>query len=105
MTDKIIVFSTCGSAEEAGRIARELVEKRVAACVNILTGIASVYRWKGAVEEAAEVLLVIKTTRELFPRLRDEIRALHSYEVPEIVAMPVVDGLDDYLAWIADSVK
>jgi periplasmic divalent cation tolerance protein len=104
MTDKIIVFSTCGSAEEAGRIARALVEKKVAACVNILTGMRSVYRWKGAVEDAEESLLVIKTTRDLFGRVRDEIRALHSYEVPEVIALPVVDGLDAYLSWIGDSV-
>jgi periplasmic divalent cation tolerance protein len=104
MTDKIIVFCTCGSAEEAEKIARGLVEARAAACVNIVPGLRSIYRWKGAVEDAQEWLLVIKTTRELFDRLRGEIRTLHSYEVPEIVAVPVVDGLEAYLNWIAESV-
>jgi periplasmic divalent cation tolerance protein len=104
MTDKIIVLCTCGSSKEAEIIAQSLVEGRVAACVNILPGLRSIYRWKGAVEDAQEWLLVIKTTRELFERLRSEIRMLHSYEVPEIVALPVVDGLDAYLNWIAESV-
>jgi periplasmic divalent cation tolerance protein len=104
MTDKIIVFSTCGSAEEADKIARGLVERKVAACVNVLPGIRSIYRWKGSVEDAQEFLLVIKTTRELFGRVRDEIRGLHSYEVPEIIAVPVLDGLDAYLDWISESV-
>jgi len=105
MTDKIIVFSTCGSAEEAQKIARALVEGRVAACVNILPEIRSVYRWKGAVEEASEWLLLIKTTQAQFERLRAEIARLHSYEVPEIVALPVAGGLEAYLDWIAASVE
>jgi periplasmic divalent cation tolerance protein len=105
MTDKIIVFSTCGSAEEAQKIARTLVEGRVAACVNILPEIRSVYRWKGAVEEASEWLLLIKTTQAQFERLRAEIARLHSYEVPEIVALPVAGGLEAYLDWIAASVE
>ncbi len=104
MTDKIIVLSACGSAEEAGKIARGLVEGKVAACVNVLPGIRSIYRWKGSVEDAQEFLLVVKTTRELFGRVRDEIRGLHSYEVPEIIAVPVLDGLDAYLDWISESV-
>jgi len=105
MTDKIIVFCTCGSAGEAEKIARSLVEGRAAACVNIVAGVRSIYRWKGAIEDAQEWLLAIKTTRELFDRLRAEICALHSYEVPEIVAVPVVDGLEAYLNWIGESVR
>ena len=100
MTDKIVVLSTCGSAEEAARLASRLVESRTAACVNILPGVSSVYRWKGAVEEAKEMLLVIKTRRPLLDRLMSELRVVHSYEVPEVVALPVVAGLDRYLAWI-----
>jgi len=100
MTDKIVVLSTCGSVEEAGRIARELVEKRLAACVNIVSGVRSIYRWKGAVEDDGEVLLVIKSSRALFERLRAEIEKLHSYEVPEVIAVPVVDGSERYLAWL-----
>jgi periplasmic divalent cation tolerance protein len=104
MTDKIVVLATCGSEEEAGKIARALVDSRLAACVNVVSGVRSTYRWKGAVEDAAEWLLLIKTTRSLFVPLQESIRALHSYEVPEIVALPVVDGLEAYLSWIADSV-
>jgi len=105
MTDKIIVFSACGSEEEAARIARALVESRAAACVNIVPGLRSIYRWKGAVEDASEWLLLIKTTRERFDRLRAEFRSLHSYEVPELVAIPIVDGLEPYLSWISESVE
>jgi periplasmic divalent cation tolerance protein len=100
MTDKIVVLSTCASADEAGRIARELVDKRLAACVNILPAVRSVYRWKGAVEDEAEVLLVIKSSRALFSRLRAEIAKMHSYEVPETIAVPIVDGSESYLAWM-----
>ncbi len=103
MTDKILAFSTCGSSEEAERIARALVESRAAACVNILPGVRSIYRWKGAVEDATEFLLLIKTTRECFDRLRTELRALHSYDVPELVAVPIADGLEPYLNWISES--
>jgi periplasmic divalent cation tolerance protein len=106
MTNKIVVLVTSGSAKEARKIARALVEKRLAACVNILQAPAlSVYRWKGKVESAKEVLLVIKTTRKRFAALQRTIRSLHSYDVPEIIALPIADGLRPYLAWIADSVR
>ena len=100
MTDKIVVLSTCGSAEEAGRVARRLVDTRTAACVNIIPGVRSVYRWKGAVEEADEWVLIIKTRRDLLERLTCELRSVHSYELPEVLAIPVVDGLQQYLAWL-----
>jgi periplasmic divalent cation tolerance protein len=100
MTDKIVVLSTCASLEEAQRMARELVEKRLAACVNIIPGIRSVYHWKEAIEEEEEVLLLIKTSRALLQELRDGIERLHSYEVPEVVALQVVDGSERYLAWM-----
>lgn len=100
MTDRIVVLSTCGSAEEAERLARHLVETRVAACVNILPGARSIYRWEGKVEEAGEHLLLIKSVRERFSALRAEIERMHSYEVPEIMALPVVDGSEAYLAWM-----
>jgi len=100
MTDKIVVFSTCGSAEDAQRVARGLVEKRLAACVNLIPGVRSMYHWKEAIEEDEEVLLLIKTNRELLDELRTEIERLHTYEVPEIIAISVVDGSERYLAWM-----
>jgi periplasmic divalent cation tolerance protein len=100
MTDKIVVLTTCESEEEAERIARALVDKRLAACVNILPKARSIYRWKGAVEEAEELVLVIKSRRDVFDTLRMELSKLHSYEIPEAIALPVVDGTAAYLAWI-----
>lgn len=100
MTDKIVVFNTCGSAEEAERIARALILKRLAACVNLLPAVRSIYRWKGAVEDAQETLLVIKSSRALFEELRAEIEKLHSYEVAEVIAVPIVDSSEAYLEWL-----
>lgn len=105
MTDKIVVLSTCGSAEEAEKIATTLVEAQVAACVNIVPGMRSIYGWKGAVERATEWMLLIKTRRELFARVEEEMRKLHSYQVPELIALPVVEGSESYLAWIDGEVK
>jgi len=105
MTDKKIVLTTTGSEEQARSIARALVERRLAACVNILSPVESVYRWKGKVESDAEWLLLIKTTAEAFPRVRDAILELHSYEVPECILLSIEDGSADYLDWIADSVN
>ena len=99
MTDKILLFSTC-NASEADRIARHLVESRVAACVNIVPGVRSVYRWQGEVTVDEEALLVIKSRRDLFAALEAELRKVHSYEVPELVAVPVTDGTAAYLAWV-----
>jgi periplasmic divalent cation tolerance protein len=105
MTDKRLVLSTVGSTEEARVVSRALVERQLAACVNIVGPIQSVYRWKDAVEESREYLLVIKTTAAMFPRLRDELKQLHSYEVPECIAIDIEDGIPAYLEWIAESVK
>jgi periplasmic divalent cation tolerance protein len=104
LTDKIVVLVTCSSVEEGRKIARALVERRLAACVNVVTGIESVYRWKGAVEEASECLLLAKTTRGRFDPLQSAVRELHSYELPEVVALPIVDGVEAYLSWIETSV-
>lgn len=100
-----IVFSTTASQEEARRIAQQLVERSLAACVNVLGPIESIYRWQGKVETAGEFLLLIKTTAERFPDVRDALVALHSYEVPECIAIDVADGSAPYLAWLADSVR
>jgi periplasmic divalent cation tolerance protein len=100
MTDKIVVLTTCDSEEQARELARRLVERRVSACVNILAKAQSIYRWKDKVEESAEWLLVIKSRRDMFTVLRAEIEKLHTYDVPEIVALPVVDGSESYLEWL-----
>ena len=100
MTDKIVVLTTCASDEAASSIARKLVELRLAACVNILPGVRSVYRWKGAVEESGETLLVIKSSRALFEQLRAAIEKLHAYEVPEVIALPIVEGARNYMEWL-----
>jgi periplasmic divalent cation tolerance protein len=105
MTDGIVILSTCGSEEEGERIARALLADRLAACVNVLPGVRSFYRWKGQVEDAAECLLVIKSSRPLFGALRNAIRKSHSYEVPEVVALPIIDGAPDYLAWLHESLQ
>jgi periplasmic divalent cation tolerance protein len=102
MTDKRIVLSTAGSEEEARKIALELVERRLAACVNIVPQIESVYRWQGKVESSQECLLLIKTTAEHFEKVRDAIRELHSYDLPECIALAIEDGNPEYLGWLAD---
>jgi len=100
MTDKIVVFSTCQTEEEARKLARHLVEKRLAACVNLVPGVRSVYWWKDQIEEGAEFLLVIKSRRDLLPRLTAELSKVHSYQVPEVIALAVVDGSRRYLEWM-----
>jgi len=95
-----IVLTTCPDAASAERLARILVEEGLAACVNILPPMRSIYRWKGKIEDASELLLVIKSAAARFPDIRDRLRALHPYELPEIIAVPIVDGLPAYLAWL-----
>jgi periplasmic divalent cation tolerance protein len=103
---KIVVLVTCASRKEAERLAESLVHKRLAACVNIATGsVKSIYRWKRKVESATEVPVVIKTTRRKFAALEKEIRRLHSYDTPEIIALPILAGSAAYLEWIAASVS
>lgn len=104
MTDKRIVLTTASSEEEATKIARHLVERRLAACVNIVPRITSIYRWKNKVEEAGEWLLVVKTTAAAFASVREMIAEVHSYEVPECICLNVEDGSPNYLEWIAESV-
>ena len=106
MSDKILVLVTCGSRKEARKIARALVGQRLAACVSeIGVPLASTYRWKGKVESAKEFLLLIKTSRRRFATLREVVRQLHSYQVPEIIALPITAGSRAYLDWIAASIK
>ncbi len=105
MTDKIVVLSTCASEEEANRIALLLVERHLAACVNVIPQIRSVYRWKGAVESSAEILLLIKSSRERFQALREALEGAHSYELPEALALPVIEGSDNYLNWLGATLE
>lgn len=105
MTDKRVILTTAGSKEEAQKIAHALVERRLAACVNIAGPIDSVYRWKGAVENAQEWLLIIKTTAAAFQPVRDAIRELHSYDLPECIMLRVEGGSAEYLSWIGENVK
>ena len=103
MTNKRLVLSTAGTKEEAQKIAHGLVERRLAACVNIVPQIESVYRWEGKVEEAREFLLLIKTSAERFAEVSAMLRELHSYEVPECVSVAIDDGSAEYLKWLAEA--
>ena len=105
MTDAIVAFSTVGKPDDAQRIGRALVERRLAACVNVVPGVTSIYAWKGSISTDAELLLVIKTRREKLGEVRSVLLELHPYEVPELIAMPIEGGHDKYLEWIEDSVS
>src|SRR6266496_3611894 len=100
MTDKIVVLTTCANEADAARVARALVEIRLAACVSVVPAVRSFYHWKNGIENASESLLLIKTSRELFAALKIELEKIHPYEVPEILALPVVEGAENYLNWI-----
>src|SRR3990170_607347 len=103
MTGKIIVLITVSSPEEGEKIAKALIEKRLAACVNILPGLRSIYHWQGKICDDKELLLLAKTRVDVFDILEKEVKALHSYEVPEIIALPIVAGSRDYLNWINEN--
>jgi periplasmic divalent cation tolerance protein len=103
MKECVVVLVTAPDADVAARLARTLVEEKLAACGNVVPGLRSIYRWKGAVEEASEVLLVLKTARDRLRDLSDRVRALHPYEVPEVVALPIVGGNEEYVDWIIQS--
>jgi periplasmic divalent cation tolerance protein len=105
MTDFQIVLCTCADREQAERIAHRLVEQQLAACVNILPGVQSIYRWQGNVESSAEILMVIKTSAGLVPEVQSTIANLHSYEVPEVLVLPVAGGSEAYLGWLKASLR
>ena len=105
MTGPVLVLSTVARREDAERIAGTLVEERLAACVNVVPGVASIYRWKGAVEREDELLLVIKSRAERMEDLAARLRALHPYEVPEMIILPIAGGHPPYLDWLARSVR
>jgi periplasmic divalent cation tolerance protein len=103
VSERIVVLSTVARAEDAERIGQALVARGLAACVNVVPGLVSIYRWKGEVERAEERLLLIKTRSETFAALREALVALHPYEVPEVLALPIEDGHAPYLAWLDEN--
>lgn len=100
---ELVVFVTVPSGGEAERIGHQLVEKGLAACVNLVPQIASIFRWEGKIEHASEVLLMIKTRSSLFDDLMKAVKAMHSYSVPEVIALPIMKGSEDYLQWLRDA--
>jgi periplasmic divalent cation tolerance protein len=105
VTDKVVILVTAANQDESRKIARRLVEAELAACVNILPPIESVYRWQGQIAEEGECLLIIKSAKALFAEIETEILRLHSYQTPEIICLPIVEGSFKYLQWISESVK
>jgi periplasmic divalent cation tolerance protein len=105
MPDPIVVFVTCGSEEEALKIANALVEAHLAACVNLIAPIRSIYRWEGKIWDEKEWLLIIKTQKQRFEALEKRVRSLHSYSVPEIISLPITEGSSAYLNWIRENTK
>lgn len=104
MREFIVVYVTVGSVAEGERLARALVQQRLAACVNRISAVRSTYRWQGQVEQGDEELLIIKSGKDLFPLIQQRVKELHSYSVPEIIALPIVDGSKDYLKWLDEQV-
>ena len=105
MTEKVVIMVTVSTEDEGRKIARHLVESRLAACANLTQAIESFYRWEGEIADDKEFQLFIKSTRELFPEIQAAVCKLHSYQMPEIICLPVFDGSQEYLGWVGDSVK
>src|SRR5689334_15735600 len=100
MTDKVVVLMTCKTAKEGARIARHLIEKHLIACANIINGVQSIYQWEGKIQDEKECWMILKSTRELMPALRIEVEKENSYAVPELIALPIIDGSPNYLNWL-----
>ena len=100
MTDKVLTYTTCSDVRKAEKLATHLLQNRIAACINVLPGVKSFYRWQGKVETDAEVLLMIKTSRDLITEVRRVIEKLHDYDLPELIVVPIIDGSPDYLVWL-----
>ena len=103
MVESVIVLVTCGSGDEAAEIAHALVEERLAACVNILSPVRSIYRWEGKIWDEKEWLLIMKTQKRKFEELEKKVKSLHSYSVPEIIVLPIVEGSASYLKWLEEN--
>jgi periplasmic divalent cation tolerance protein len=102
MSDPMVVLVTCGSEEEAKKIANSLIEERLAACVNIISPVRSIYRWEGKIWDEKEWMLIIKTRKKRFEDLEKKVKSLHSYSVPEIIVLPIVKGSASYLKWLEE---
>ncbi len=100
--NELVVFITASSEDEAAKISKALVESRLAGCVNIIKNIRSIYSWQGKIEDDKEFLMIAKTQKHLFNALMKKVKELHSYSVPEIIAMPIIEGSEDYLKWLKD---
>jgi len=100
MTDKVVAYTTCDDPEEAEKLARHLIDERLAACVTVVPGVKSYYRWKGGVESDDEILLMIKTSSDLVDAVGQQLDKLHTYDLPELIVTPIVDGSPNYLAWL-----
>ena len=100
--EALVVYVTAPSEDEAATIAKALVGGKLAGCVNIVKGIRSIYSWQGKIEDDSEVLMICKTQKHLFDSLKERVKELHSYSVPEVIAMPIVAGSEDYLCWLGE---
>jgi len=105
MGQSIVVLVTCGSEEEATKIGNSLIEERLAACVNMISPVRSIYRWKGKIWDEKEWMLIIKTQKRRFEELEKKVKSLHSYSVPEIIALPMVEGSIPYLKWLEETTE
>jgi periplasmic divalent cation tolerance protein len=105
MPESMVVLVTCGSEEEGLKIAQALVEERLAACVNLLSPVRSIYRWEGKIWDEREWLLIIKTQKERFQNIEKRVKSLHSYSTPEIIGLPIVEGSSSYLQWLGEMTK
>lgn len=101
----IVIFITAPTFDKGEEIARALVTEGIAACASIIPRITSIYRWDGKICQDEEVLIVVKSRKSLFPEIRDRVKSLHSYDVPEIISLPIIDGLPDYLQWLKKATK
>jgi len=104
-SEAIVVLVTCGSEEEAEKIANSLIEERLAACVNMISPVRSIYRWEGKIWDEREWMLIIKTQKKRFEDLEKKVKSLHSYSVPEVIALPVVEGFAPYLKWLEENTE
>ncbi len=105
MPDYTVIFITTSSLDEAEKIGRALVEEKLVACANIISPIRSIYRWQGKICDDKEALIILKTKKKLFKQIENRVKALHSYEVPEVISMPIIEGSNKYLSWLESETK